>query len=213
MNEEEEDTTLEDWHAMCKGEAEFDSSHFFTLFMDRSIEEVKDALAYFPEGEEMAKKVMHRLGLLRREVDNAERTPPWLVEQTKQYVGKVIELFEQHGEAVLASKLRDVEVEYHPDGNYVSQHYRGAEFDGDVFEALSEIVRSNHGADDRYYCLKEAFYGITNDTQMTWYLASPFITVDPGSEYYYKVARIGGVIAFVPGKCYVGLRTLAYDRQ
>jgi len=124
----------------------------------------------------------------------------------------VIELFEQHGEAELASKLREVEVEYHPDGNYVSQHYRGAEFDDDVFEALSDIVRSNHGADDRYYCLKEALYGITADLQMTWYLASSFITVDPGSEYYYKVARMGGVIAFSFGKCYVGLRTFASQR-
>jgi len=211
MNEEE-DTTLEDWHALCRGEAEFDSYHFFTLFMERSIEEVKGALAYFPKGEEMAKKVMHRLGLLRREVDAAERTPPWLVEQTKQYVKKVIELFEQHGEAELASKLRDVEVEYHPDGNYVSQHYSGAEFDDDVFQAIGDIVGRNFWEGEKYDCLEEAFYGITTDYQMAWYLASPLITVDPGSKYYYKVARIGGVIAFVPGKCYVGLRTFASQR-
>lgn len=184
---------LEDWIDFNKGIKEFDKSHFYTLLMDNddgisiTEDEINLVFSFFPNSHELS----NRLKSYYSNVDfrkSIHDLPKYLIQATTEDVKSKLKLFisdelkpflenEIHFvesiEEITSSKLED----------WQNEHY---------IDIISDHVYDCRISGEKIIALFEAFFGLTRDYQLTWYLGSPLIKSEINFDNYYDIWKVGG---------------------
>ncbi len=188
---------LEDWKAFCEGEKDFDKSHFHTLLMkneyheDISKEEYNNVFKYFPNSTELIIRLQNyysNKNYLHEIIDVKE----YLLSNTMADINEKSILFYES----------DIKEFLKGDINYVDdiKEVSEAKLKGCLNEEYIDII-DDHIFDSLYVknsrvnALLEAFFGLTRNYQLVWYLASPLIDSEINFDHYFNIWKVGGEYA------------------
>ncbi|MFS5596691.1 hypothetical protein V2V61_11080 [Streptococcus agalactiae] len=205
-------TLLEDWCAYCQGEVSFDKSHFIGLLKDHSSEQdLAVIMSYLPHSDALLRiaRVVISNGNL-----SAYLLPKFVAEQQllKEMGWRWLREMERTstilGDDEIAGICRNASVEFVCDDDLesaLSKDNPNAWF----FDLVSDSVLENLVSDsDIVYALLEAFYGLSADYFIAWYMAAPLINIDLNLSAYFDLWRNGGRCVLAEDALYVNQRSL-----
>lgn len=191
-----------DWVDFCKGRKYFDKSHFLTLLMKINYskpiddEDYNNLFCFFPNESSELKK---RLSSYFEEKPKINSKEDYLISNTKKDLAeKLLVIEDDYNKTNLAQ-----EVKYHDDYGFIEENLN-EEDHGQFFSELFDfMVTQKKSKDKKIYALFEAYYGLTNNYQMVWYLGAPLLKSKINFDYYYNIWKVGGEYVITDKGIYV----------
>lgn len=190
-----------DWCQFCEGKNSFDKSHFYTLFWeDISQNDLKEIFKYFPNPDRLFLFTNEYLfGKTRRVSESVINK--MLIELALGDLNEKKNLIDSNSN--LSSMLNDIKVEFINDNLFVETSRNNIPY-VDFFDAISDKLMDSWIIEDKKtFALYEAFYGLTKNYEMVWYLFKPLLSIDINLEYYFQFTSLGGIYSFIENKLIV----------
>lgn len=195
---------INDWINFCEGREKFDKSHFYTLFWEGITQtDLEHIFKYFP----------HSIALINQTRDYLFGKKEEILESAIKdvLINLVIKDLNQKKSVInensdLVDLLERLEIEFTHDYNKVIQLKNSSPYI-DFFDSLNDKLSDNWIIEDKKaFALYEAFYGLTKNYEMVWYLFNPLFKIEINCEFYYKLSTLGGVYSFSNDKVLVSKR-------
>jgi len=193
---------LTDWKDLCDKKKEFDYSYFAALFtLDLTQDMLEGIFASFPNSDAL----VQRMRTVREAGELVNR--PYLFPrlQNRGSVNELLDLVSkdlserrrlcaQKGDTALTGIIDKAKVIYSDDEEVIDKAIRSTDTPNVwLYELIGDYLRENRIVnDDRIYALFDAFYGLAADYYLSWYLATPLISVDIDFSNYFELWRLGG---------------------
>lgn len=194
---------MKDWKLFTNSAASFDESRFLTLFHGQlTDDELNNIFLDLPKGGELIQRYKSMFAPFSPDYqplntfpvkENAIDKPMALdiIEKSIYEKEKIVNIVgDQELSAIIAKSKNDLkevdqvrfqELLYDEDNPNVWV----TELIGDYFNSTKQYTQPF------YYGLKEAFYGVTTDLQLTWYLMFPLHEIRYNTSYYFELWRGG----------------------
>ncbi|WP_010183029.1 hypothetical protein [Aquimarina agarilytica] len=185
---------LQDWISYCKGEKDFDKSHFYTLLMNNddgkevSLEEISNVFNSFPNAVLLAERLATYYSK-ESFLDKIDHIKDFLVEKTinditsKRLLFKGDDLEEYlKNKVYYVDKIDDVL-------NAKMSFWQNEEYI-DVIE--DHLFDNRLITTPKIETLFEAYFGLARNYQLVWYLGSPLINTGINFDYYFDIWKVGG---------------------
>ena len=194
---------INDWELFLKGDSNIDESRFLTLFHYQLQEENVEAIfSHIPNGNELAinykslfspyspsDRFFNSMPVVENKIDESEALS--IVKRIIQDKNKIVAIL---GDDELKSILSKVENNFKVVDQSEFTSFKIDDDNPDIW--LTELIgshlnRSKSYSEPFYYGLKEAFYGLTTDLQLVWYLLSPLYKSDYDPKLYFQLWKGG----------------------
>lgn len=190
-----------DWCQFCEGKNSFDKSHFYTLFWeDISQNDLKEIFKYFPNPDGLFLFTNEYLfGKTRRVSESVINK--MLIELALGDLNEKKNLIDSNSN--LSSMLNDIKVEFINDNLFVETSRNNIPY-VDFFDTISDKLMDSWIIEDKKtFALYEAFYGLTKNYEMVWYLFKPLFSIDINLECYFQFTSLGGIYSLIENKLIV----------
>lgn len=186
---------LNDWIDYNNGIKDFDKSHFYTLFMDNNNgktivdEELQIVFQNMPNSIKLAERLKEYYAVRRQ--NNVINTEEFLKETVREDIEqKKIAINDKELLSILNKKI-----EFVKDYNKVEEAQL-EEWHSEFIMLISDYtIDLRISKDKRIYALFEAFYGLTHNYQLVWYLGSPLLNTEINFDNYLDIWSVGGEYA------------------
>lgn len=193
---------LNDWHRYCKGEADFDKSHFLTLFHEIDETACAEAMSYFDH----AHDISARIADVRRCYPNPAH--PFVADR-----GRCLELaaqdlaqkrivFEAEGDDEMVGVINTAPLEFVEDAA-VFEAAIDDEFNLDLHAGVTDYCNDRREGGDLKYALFEALFGLANSYDIQRYAAQSLINVTINLDVPFALWKIGGAYALTEDRVLV----------
>lgn len=199
------DKLFQDWINLCEGKKSFDKSHFFSLFQADdngdffSEEELRKILDYFDEKDELFLRLNNYFNNQKEETEDIK---DFLIHKMES---DLLEKRKLITDAELLTII-DQPIEF-VDG--ISFVFNAQQSSWMHHEIISEIEYSMLAAKTlktpEVYALFEAFYGLSQNYNLVWYLGKPLLDIDINVDNYFDIWKMGGEYAFSNRKNLLGM--------
>lgn len=191
---------LIDWVNFYEGKQDFDKSHFYTLFMKEDEKEELDLTLIFKPFE-CANDLIKRVNTVLNPapISNEIDLSAHLLNYVEKDLLDKLPLFEQSEllpflqKQILFEKDRNILIEK-------KNRWQNEMYVDEIEDHISENIKDSTLLVD---AIREAFFGLTRNYKMVWYLLSPLIKSNYNFDYYYNVWRIGGDFAITDNGVFV----------
>lgn len=200
-------TLLEDWSAYCRGDAFFDKSHFLGLLKSHnSDEELAVIFSYLPHSGallEIARTVLSSGNLSTYLLPKVVADKQSLLKIGHRWLSEIERSSTMLGDEEIAEVCRHASIEL------VGEEVLKVALSKDnpnvwFFDLISDSVLENLVSDSEIvYALLEAFYGLSADYYIAWYMASPLINLDIDLSAYFELWSNGGRCVLVEDALYI----------
>lgn len=194
---------LADWIEYCEGRREFDQSHFYCLLMDDpppTDEFLEAVLRYFPARAELKRriKLLKHPHLIGESSDARGTGHSRLKSHLHRYFWQLAKVCQADGEPELAAQLLSAEIVYCDNGELVkAKQASNDEPHCELMEVVGDHLRGlSTNWHDKEFALKEAFYGMTADFELCWFLDAPLRGNQFDFEPYVRFWACGGAYAW-----------------
>lgn len=196
MNKEK---MLSDWMSFCEKKKNFDKSHFYTLFHYRwQPSELKIIFKYFADYKVLEEKIMRYLNSDRYNAiqkGNNFKTIPIdenkLVTLIKSDLSEKKKVCQKFKDFELVDIIEHAKIEFVSVEDFTSLLETDIP-DGWIIELLNDYFIENRiSNEDSIYALFEAYYGLTANYQLVWFLGSPLINVEYNFNSYIELWENG----------------------
>ncbi|MBW9276214.1 MAG: hypothetical protein K1563_21265 [Candidatus Thiodiazotropha sp. (ex. Lucinisca nassula)] len=194
---------LEEWRDFCEGREDFDVSHFYTLFhADPSVlskDQLKEIFFYFPNSEELLSRMANILEVkFLTKGGSGSRSPD--VETNDKLISLAVDdlmqkrvICDKQGNAELCAIIDRAKPIYIDDVNKVHELLQADGPNIWLNEIVGDYIESNVPTDKKVIALFEAFYGLTTDYDLVWYVGMPLINCEDISLVnYFNLWKAGG---------------------
>jgi len=204
---EEVTTLLEDWCAYCRGDIFFDKSHFLGLLKSHNTDaELAVIFSYLPHSGallEMSRKVLSNGDLSAYLLPKVVADKQSLLKIGRRWLSEMERLSTILGDGEIAAICRNASIELVDDDGLrdaLSKDNPNVWF----FDLVSDSVLENLVSDSEIiYAILEAFYGLSADYYIAWYMASPLIDLDIDLSVYFELWSNGGRCVLVEDAMYI----------
>lgn len=195
---------VNDWINFCEGRERFDKSHFYTLFWEGITQtDLENIFKYFPQSMALINQITDYLFGKKEEISDLTMKDTLIDLVIKDLNQKKPVIIENSDIVCLLDHL---EIEFTHDFNKVLQLKNSSPYI-DFFDSLNDKLSDNWIIEDKKaFALYEAFYGLTKNYEMVWYLFNPLFKIEINCEFYYKLSTLGGVYSFSNDKILVSKR-------
>lgn len=188
------DKQLIEWINFCEGKVDFDISHFYTLFFEgdadngyRSDVELDAIFKYFRNSEDLKLRLRNTTQTI--DLEEPDDMATFLIDSTFKDVQEKKKFIDD--EELL--KFLAKPVNYIDDIESVRKSqitdWQYEEYMALVGDTISEL---KYSTEKKVYALFEAFYGLTTDYNMVWYLGRPLLKTTVNLDHYFDLWRFGG---------------------
>lgn len=177
---------IEDWLKLCNGEGQFNSSHFYTLFhYDYSSNELEKIFSCFEQKDELLFRYMN-YKRPKNIISNEQ-----LLELVKLDLNSKKEFCFDKGDSELVFLMESLNFQF----------VNSKEFEGLKNADLPHIWLMELIGDSQRYSYKdsikndaiiEAFYGLTSNNNLVWYLSDPLYNSKFNPNLYFNVWQNSG---------------------
>jgi len=199
----------------CKGNEDFDKSHFAGIFsQDLNKKELLELFQFFPSKDVLVERMMSV-----KSAGDFNRGPYLLPNKisSSQHLVNLVQLNMQHkcllskecGDEELCeiiSKSRIVYLNNH-DKRKFSQIIKEDNPSEWFFELIGDLVGETRGADHKLLALEEACYSLAANYYLAWYIMSPALDMsiyfERYFESYFDIWRNGGKLVMTSKEVYV----------
>lgn len=189
---------LKNWIDFCEGKSDFDKSEFYTLFMEgngedgrRSEEELKSIFQFFPNNEELIKRVQN-VFLLSERINDPNS---FVLNATKKDLTEKLKILSIINETELIESIKK-DVCFVSNSQIDEQELLEDEFHHEFVSVIDDYLTDHWiSQDNKIYALFEAFYGLAHNYGLVWYLGSPLISTEIDLDNYFDVWQYGGFYA------------------
>lgn len=198
---------LEDWLAFCKGELDFDKSHFMGLLKSHSSpSDLRAIFGYFPQPDILvrnAEEVLRSGTIAAYLVPVRVASEGELQKLGRAWLQEMARIAGRLGDAEIAEICRGASVKF------VSEEQLDEVLVKDIpyywlFEEIADSLREGFiDSSKLVYALLEALYGLAADYYLAWYIASPLYEPKLDFTAYFEFWRAGGRCALTDGVMYI----------
>lgn len=198
---------VNDWEKFCEGRESFDKSHFYTLFWEGITRSDLDLIfKYFPKSHELVERTNDYLFGKREEVSNETTISEASIKLAIHDINEKKSIIGSNSH--LLRVTQQFKVEFIEDFESISR-LKTLPPNIEFFDAINDVLSENWIIEDRKaFALHEAFYGLTNDYEMVWYLFSPLYKTNVDFSNYYKLTVLGGIYAITDNQILVSQRSI-----
>ncbi len=188
---------INDWLQICKGKEEFDSSHFYTLFHNNySLKELKIIFKPFKRKEEMIERLIKY------------KNPQTLTNNSEILELVKIDIIEKKKFCLymkdyeLLNLMTDIDYEFVSFEKFKTLTFEDLpqiwlmELIGDTLRYNIENTPINNG-------IIEAFYGLTTNNNLVWYLSEPLLHSRFNPNPYFEIWRKSGDYILANNKVFI----------
>lgn len=176
---------ISDWCQFCEGKKEVDKSYFYTLFWeDINRDDLNEIFKYFPYSDKLFEIMSDYL------FSNGS-----IINQTNNELIKLVQkdILEKISLTDNLKHIRDYPIEYIENYNFVKDKIDSDEY-YEYYDEIADIVADNWLLEDKKcFALYEAFYGLTKNYEIVWYLFSPLINTSINYKYYFDIITYRGI--------------------
>ena len=184
---------LRDWKLNYDGKEEFDKSHFHTRLMkegDEAFTEKEYQLIFnsFPHADELILRLKKYYSEEHQEIISGK--DELISTVAKDLKEKSVAIDDDEIASVLALPLKFADK--------ISEVERAQlnEWHADYISILNDYILDVRYSDGpKVSALFEAYYGLTHNYQLVWYLGRPLIETNINFDYYFDIWRCGGEYA------------------
>lgn len=192
---------LNDWIDYCEEKKDFDKSHFYTLFLQEdnskgfSSYEYQKIFKYFSEKDELINRLTQYFSHenYKSQIDDLKT---FLILSTRKDI-------EEKKQALDDDELLNIlsrNIYFVEDFNEFCD-YQLDEWNGEYISLLGDSFRRTRSNEE--YALFEAYYGLTSNIQLVWYLGSPLLDTKINFDHYFDIWKVGGDYAVTENGIYV----------
>jgi hypothetical protein len=199
---------VKDWGDYCEGKADFDKSHFSSMFTyDLNDQELNDIFKYFSCRNDLIEclKTVITAGSFEGS--------PYLQAINRCSESELLEfvildlkdkqLICVEQDAEVSDILSRIGVEFVHDRKMISQ-LSGEDNPSEwIFEIIGDLVDEARGTDRKILALEEACYGLAANYYLAWFIMSPLLKLSIDFSNYFKVWSNGGIFVITEDKVLV----------
>ena len=183
---------LNDWVSYCKGNKYFDKSHFYTLLMSDddqqgiSEHDYRTIFEYFDHSNELITRLRDYHSAASQNIN--EKTKEYLIEKVgNDLVQKSTAIDDMEILSILKNEIKFID-----DFNSVETAQLG-EWHGEFTSLIMDYILDEEGPKDaKTSSLFEAYYGLTHNYHLVWYLGSPLLNISIDFDYYFDIWKASG---------------------
>jgi hypothetical protein len=204
---------LNDWNDFCEGRKELDHFHFYTLLHEGpSTEELTKIVSYFDQKDILLSNILALYAPLHPPLYFSDLPPASNKLSQNEIVNLVKKDVEEKQNLCKLSGRHDLAEELAAISNYnvvPKADLRSCPDDilhYDVDEVMGDhFIDQRISHDKKHRGIFEAFYGLTNNKALVWFLASPLIKTNFNFNYYFQTWKGGGDYRILKDKIFVGI--------
>ncbi len=195
------DLKLDDWIDYCESKKDFDKSHFYSFFLRNdnkkgfSDYEYQKIFKYFTNKDELIRRLKEYFSK-ENYINQIDDLKDFLILSTRKDIEEKKQVLDD--DELL--KILDKKIYFLEDFNEFSE-YQLDEWNGEYISLLGDSFRKTRSNEE--YALFEAYYGLTNNIQLVWYLGSPLLGIELNFDYYFDIWKVGGDYAVTEDCIYV----------
>lgn len=177
---------INDWCQFCEGIKAYDKSHFYTLFWEEEIStnDLYQIFKYFPNHNELI-KIMTNYLHGNQEITN--KSNDFIMQLVQKDIQEKVSLSNN------LKYIIDYPIEFIEDYSFVSNKVGSDEY-YEYYDEISDIISDKWILEDKKsFALYEAFYGLTKNYEIVWYLFSPLLKTPINYKYYFDISISGGI--------------------
>ena len=195
---------LNDWKEFCEGRKNFDKSHFFALFWEGiNQKDLENVFKYFPNSIELTDRTKEYLFGTKENISESV-IKNILISLVIKDLNQKKTIINENSD--LLELIETLDVEFIQDFKKVLLLKNTSPYI-DFFDTINDKLSDNWIIEDKKtFALYEAFYGLTKNYEMVWYLFNPLFKINFNCEYYFKLSTLGGVYSFSNNKILVSKR-------
>ena len=177
---------LEDWLKLCNGEENYNSSHFYTLFhKDFSFSEIEKIFSCFEEKDELVSRYWN-YKQPKEHLSNSE-----ILELIKVDLENKKEFCELLKGSELIEAMRDINYSFVTIEEF--KNIKNADLPQVwLMELIGDNQRYSYNDSLKNNAIIEAFYGLTSNNNLVWYLAAPIFNSKFNPNPYFEIWRKSG---------------------
>lgn len=185
---------IKDWIAFCEGQRDFDKSHFHTLFMKMEHEkqitekEYDKIFRYFSNSDELIARIKNYHDSTYHKESNDIKS--YLIEKVNSDIKEKRKILSETDSGVL--QYIDNEIHYLENEDLLNLKMKNWQHEEFIDEIESNLINDEFFIDKKLIALFEAYYGLTRNFQLVWYLGAPLLNSPINLDYYYDIWKIGG---------------------
>lgn len=196
-------TLFEHWHRMCRDEIDededVDKSDFHCLLHSDPVEPdreiLTDLMQHFPEKEALVERILVLIKL-KWHSDAHRISEEKMVNLAGNHVKEMVRFYAENDFTASLSSMnqwRDFPVSMTTDSekfNKLLDERKGHH--ASFIDITTEMFDDYYSSDDfKFYCLKEAIFGLSYDLNLRTYALTPFINVPVNFDHYVELKRAG----------------------
>jgi hypothetical protein len=172
---------VEDWKNMCAGVVKFDSSHFYALLHEENGPiEIQEIFSQLDESEELNKRYQ------RFKSPKKTATNEVVLSLVKRDIEEKTKLCHILGDNELLAYLSNTKYSF-IDNVQFKKLSREDIPSAWLMEFIGDHMIANHKRSDKVNGILEAYFGLTTDYNLVWFLAKPLYNVKFNPDYFFDV--------------------------
>ena len=193
---------INDWEQFCEGRKSYDKSHFYTLFWEGIIlNDLETKFKYFPKSITLVERVSEYLFGKREDVLPESSVRDVLINLAVRDIEERKSIIDS--DSSLFNSIQNLEIKFTEDYESVLS-LKAKSPDIDFFDAVNDVLSECWIIEDKKaFALYEAFYGLTKDYEMVWYLFSPLFKTNVDWSYYYRLTTLGGIYSIANKQLFI----------
>ncbi len=184
---------IDKWLKFCINEQQVDKSEFYTLFLGKlTEEEIKTIFSPFKHSEKLEKRLLNVKSVQPQLIDYADRNEHILT-QIKNDVSSKKSICSKQEDDELESILNNATITFVTEQEFENiKNSEEAWPNEEVMDLVGDTLRDEiENYTEKTSILTEAFYHLTNDYNLVWYLMVPFYGDYFCNNSYYELWRTG----------------------
>ncbi len=177
---------LNDWHDLKMYNAKYNHSHFYTLF--HGLNDRKDILEIF-KGVDFEEDLFYRTNNYLEGQEIVDENV--VLELVKNDINYKKEFLESIRENEVASMLTNLEFVFIDKESFMSRKGT-AEVQMYLHESIGDYMITKQNRNPIFKHLYEAYYGLTSNYMLVWYLGKPSYLGDFNPDIFFEIWKSGG---------------------
>lgn len=200
---------VKDWCDYCEGKADFDKSHFTSMFTyDLNSQELSDIFKYFSCNNDLIErlKTVIMAGTFEESLylqATSRCSESELLELVKLDLKDKHMISTSKGDEDLSNILASIDVDFVYDKQMISKLLGEDNPSEWIFEVIGDLVDEARGTDIKILALEEACYGLAANYYLAWFIMSPLLKLSIDFSNYFKIWSNGGIFVITENKVLV----------
>jgi len=187
---------VQDWLDYSKGLKDFDTSDFYCFFTEHFTKEgLAEVFALCKNGDQLLERFInvYDSGLIYAnpyaDFKGIESSTAELLEIVRRCIRVKVNVLHKLAYKEKAESLSKKKIIFTEDHEKYDELWRQAPFD-DTNEIIGDhFIDSRIPGEKKIYALKEAFYGIQCNFELTWYLLKPVVDSPYNTDVYFELYK------------------------